>query len=64
MAVAVMKVRQVNVTMYHRLMPVPMRMRLSGWIGWQVLVLMVSIMAMEMVVFQGFMRMFVLVVLG
>ena len=59
-----MEVRQVRVTMPHRLVPVPMRMGLSGRIGRTVLMSMVFIMTVPMVVFQGFMKMFVLMVLG
>ncbi len=63
MVVTVMEVRHVRVTMPHRLVTVPMRMRLSGRIGRTVLVSMVFIVTMAMVVFQGLMKMFVLVVL-
>ena len=59
-----MEVRQVSVTMPHRLMPVPMRMGLSGRIVRTVLMSMVFIMTVPMVVFQGLMKMFVLVVFG
>ena len=52
---AVMKVRHMSVTMDHRLVPVPMSMRFSGWIGRQVLMLMVFIVTMRMLMFQGFM---------
>jgi hypothetical protein len=62
--VTVMEVRHVSVSMPHRLVPVPMRMGLSGRIGRTVLVSMVFIVTVPMVVFQGFMKMFVLVVLG
>jgi hypothetical protein len=55
MVVAVMKVRHMSVTMDHRLVPVPMSMRFSGWIGRQVLMLMVFIVTMRMLMFQGFM---------
>jgi hypothetical protein len=50
-----MKVRHVNVTMHEWLVPVPMRMRFSGWIGQRVLMLMVLIVAMQVLVFQGLM---------
>ena len=53
--VAVMKVRHMSVTMYDRLVPVPMSVRFSRWIGRQVLMLMVFIVTMRMFVFQGFM---------
>ena len=49
-----MKVRHMRVTMNHPLMPVPMSMRFAGWIGRQVLMLMMFIVAMRMLVFQGF----------
>src|SRR5215813_11628565 len=39
--VAVMKVRHMRVAMNHPLVPVPMSMRFSGWIGLQVFVLVV-----------------------
>jgi hypothetical protein len=58
----VMKIRHVNVTMHHWLVPVPMRMRFSGWIVRTVLVVMVFIVTMAMIVFQGFVKMAVLVV--
>jgi hypothetical protein len=35
---AVVNIRQVNMTMHYWLMPVPMRMRLSWWIGRQMVV--------------------------
>jgi hypothetical protein len=63
-AVAVMKVRHMSVTVYERLVPVPMSVRFSRWIGRQVLMLMVFIVTMRMFVFQSFMQMIVLVVLG
>jgi hypothetical protein len=63
-AVAVMNVRHMSVTMYERLVPVSMSVRFSRWIGRQVLMLMVFIVTMRMFVFQSFMQMIVLVVLG
>ena len=54
-AVAVMKIRHMSVTMFERLVPVPMSVRFSRWIGLQVLMLMVFIVTMRMFVFQGFM---------
>jgi len=59
-----MEVWHVSVTMPHWLVTVPMRMGLSGRIGRTVLVAMVFIVTVPMVVFQGLMEMFVLVVLG
>jgi hypothetical protein len=53
-AVAVMKVRHMSVTMYERLVPVPMSVRFSRWICRQVLMLMVLIMTMRVFVFRGF----------
>ena len=53
--VPVMKVRQMSVTMIERLVPVPVGVRFSRWIGQQVLMLMVRIVAMRVFVFQGFM---------
>ena len=50
--------------MNHPLVPVPMSMRFARWIGLQVFVLMMPVVTMRMLVFQGFMKMFVLVVLG
>jgi hypothetical protein len=35
---AVVNIRHVNMTMHYWLVPVPMRMRLSWWIGWQMVV--------------------------
>ena len=64
MVVTVMEVRHVSVTMPHRLVTVPMRMGLAGRIGRTVLVSMVFIVTVAMVMFQGLMKMFVLVVLG
>ena len=55
MVVAVMKVRHMSMTMDHRLVPVPMSVRLSKWISQQVLMLMVFIVTMRMFVFEGFM---------
>jgi hypothetical protein len=55
MIVAVMKIRHMRVTMNRRLVSVPMSMRFSGWIGRQVLMLMMFIVTMSMLVFQGFM---------
>lgn len=52
---AVMKIRHMRVTMNRRLVSVPMSMRFSGWIGRQVLMLMMFIVTMSMLVFQGFM---------
>jgi len=62
--VAMMKVQHMRVAMNHPLVPVPMSMRFSGWIGLQVFVLMVPIVTVRMLVFQRFVKMFVLVVLG
>jgi hypothetical protein len=62
--VTMMDVRHVSVTMSRRLVTVPMRMGLAGWIGRTVLVSMVFIVTVAMVVFQGLMKMFVLVVLS
>lgn len=59
-----MKVRHMRVTMDHRLVSVPMSMRFAGGIGRLVLMLMVCIVTMRVLVFQGFMQMVVLVVLG
>ena len=55
MVVAVMKVWHMRVTMNRRLVPMRMSMRFSGWIGWQVLMLVVFIVTMRMLVLQGFM---------
>ena len=64
MPVTVMKVRQVSVTVPHRLVTVPMRMGLSRRTGRTVLVSVVFIVTVAMVVFQGLVKVFVLVVLG
>ena len=56
-----MNVWQMSVTMIKRLVPVPVGVRFSGWIGQQVLMLMMCIVAMRVLVFQGFMQMIVLV---
>jgi hypothetical protein len=52
--VPMMKVWHMGVTMNRWLVPVPMSMRLSGWIGRQVLMLMMLIVTMRMLVLQGF----------
>ena len=62
--VAMMNIRYVKVAMQHWLVPVPMRMRFAGRIRWGVHVLMVLIVAMTMFVFQRFMEMVMLVMLG
>jgi hypothetical protein len=59
-----MEVRHVRVTVPHRLVTVPMRMRLAGRISGTMLVSMVFIVTVAMVVFQGLVEMFMLVVLG
>jgi hypothetical protein len=64
MVVAVMEVRHVGVTVHHWLVPVPMRMRLSGRVGWAVLVSMMFIVTVAMVVFHALMKVFVLMMLG
>ena len=64
MMVPVMKVRDVMMAMPHRLVFVSMGMRLSGGIAGKVLMLVMLIVAMEMLMFQGFMSMVVLMVLG
>jgi hypothetical protein len=64
MLVAVMQIRQVNVTMHQAPMAVGMGMQFSWRIGWSVLMLMVFVVTMQMLMLQGLVDVIVFVMFG
>jgi hypothetical protein len=64
MFVAMVKIGIVRVAMHEPLMAVRVRVRLAGWIGGQVVVLVMDVVNVAMRVLEGFVHMFVIVRLG
>ena len=64
MAMPMMQIRVVRVPVCDANMPMPMCVRFARRIGRGVIVLMVLVMTVPMLVFQGFVQMFVLVPLS
>jgi hypothetical protein len=62
--VSMVKVGIVRMTMHKRRMPMPMGMRLAGWIAQDVFVLVVRVVPMPVLVLHRFVRMLMLVLLG
>jgi len=59
-----MQVRIVGMPVYQWGMTMPVRMRLPGWVGRGVIVLMVCVVPMAMLVLHRFMNVVMLVLLG
>jgi hypothetical protein len=59
-AVPMMQVRVVGMPVHQWCMAMPMRVRLAGRVGRQMIVLMMSIVAMAMLVFHSFMNVLML----